>query len=77
MGIPGQFDHARVVDAYTRLVAACRKHDKFPGMGGVYSPEILERYIGMGVRLILAGSDFALLMQAAGARASLVRGFER
>jgi 2-keto-3-deoxy-L-rhamnonate aldolase RhmA len=77
MGIPGQFDHTRVVDAYTRLVAACRKHGKFPGMGGVYAPELLERYIGMGVRLILAGSDFALLMQAAGARASLVRGFER
>jgi hypothetical protein len=30
----------------------------------------------MGVRLVLAGSDFSLLMQAAGARASLVRGFE-
>jgi 2-keto-3-deoxy-L-rhamnonate aldolase RhmA len=75
MGIPGQFDHPRVVDAYTKLVAACRKHDKFPGMGGVYAPALLERYIGMGVRLVLAGSDFSLLMQAAGARASLVRGF--
>lgn len=75
MGIPGQFDHARVVDAYTRLVAACRRHGKFPGMGGVYAPELLERYIGLGVRLVLAGSDFALLMQAATARASLIRGF--
>ena len=76
MGIPGQFDDARVADVYTRLVAACRKHGKFPGMGGVYAPELLQRYIGMGVRLVLAGSDFSLLMQAAGARASLVRGFE-
>ncbi len=76
MGIPGQFDHPRVADAYTTLLAACRKHGKFPGMGGMYSPELLQRYIGMGVRLVLAGSDFSLLMQAAGARASLVRGFE-
>jgi 4-hydroxy-2-oxoheptanedioate aldolase len=76
MGIPGQFDHPRVADAYTRLLAACRKHGKFPGMGGLYSPELLQRYIGMGVRLVLASSDFSLLMQAAGARASLVRGFE-
>ena len=53
MGIPGQFDHARVVDAYTKLVAACRKHGKFPGMGGVYASELMERYIGMGVQLIL------------------------
>jgi 2-keto-3-deoxy-L-rhamnonate aldolase RhmA len=44
-------------------------------MGGVYAPELLERYIGLGVRLVLAGSDFALLMQAATARASLIRGF--
>jgi 2-keto-3-deoxy-L-rhamnonate aldolase RhmA len=64
------------VDAYAKLVAACRKHGRFPGMGGVYTPELLQRYIGMGVRLVLAGSDFALLMQAAGARAKLVRGFE-
>jgi 2-keto-3-deoxy-L-rhamnonate aldolase RhmA len=76
MGIPGQFDHPQVADAYAKLLAACRKHGKFPGMGGLYSPELLERYIGMGVRLVLAGSDFSLLMQAAGARASLVRGFE-
>jgi hypothetical protein len=30
----------------------------------------------MGVQLVLAGSDFSLLMQAATARAALVRGFE-
>jgi 2-keto-3-deoxy-L-rhamnonate aldolase RhmA len=76
LGIPGQFDHARVVDAYSRVVAACRTHGKFPGMGGVYVPELMQRYIGMGVRLVLAGSDFALLMQAATARVSLIRGFE-
>jgi len=77
MGIPGQFEHAKVVDAYTKLVAACRKHGKFAGMGGVYAAELMERYIGMGVQLILAGADLALLMQAAGARASLIRGFQR
>jgi hypothetical protein len=30
----------------------------------------------MGVQLILSGSDFALLQQAATTRASLIRGFE-
>lgn len=75
LGIPGRFDDPRVVDAYAKLVAACRKHGKFPGMGGVNTPELLERYIGMGVRLVLAGTDFALLLQAASARASLIRGF--
>jgi 2-keto-3-deoxy-L-rhamnonate aldolase RhmA len=50
-------------------------HGKAPGMGGVTTPDLLERYIGMGVRLVLAGTDFALLMQAASARVNLVRGF--
>lgn len=77
MGIPGKFDDPRVSDAYTKVIAACRRHGKFPGMGGMYTPELLERFIGMGARLILSGSDFSLLMQAGAARASLVRGFEK
>ena len=77
MGIPGQFNDPKVKDAYTKVIAACRKHGKFPGMGGMYTPELLERHIAMGVQLILSGSDFSLLMQAATARASLVRGFEK
>ena len=77
MGIPGQFNDPKVKDAYTKVIAACRKHGKFPGMGGMYTPELLERHIGMGVQLVLSGSDFSLLMQAGAARASLVRGFQK
>jgi hypothetical protein len=77
MGIPGQFNDPRVAEAYKKVIAACRKHGKFPGMGGMYTPELLERHIAMGVQLILSGSDFSLLMQAGKARAELVRGFEK
>jgi 2-keto-3-deoxy-L-rhamnonate aldolase RhmA len=77
MGIPGQFNDARVADAYKKVIAACRRHGKFPGMGGMYTAELLERHIAMGAQLILSGSDFSLLMQAATARAGLVRGFEK
>jgi 4-hydroxy-2-oxoheptanedioate aldolase len=76
LGIPGQFNDPRVAEAYRKVIAACRKHGKFPGMGGMYTPELLERHIAMGVQLVLAGSDFSLLMQAGAARAGLVRGFE-
>jgi len=75
MGIPGQFNDPRVAEAYKKVIAACRKHGKFPGMGGLYTPELLERHIGMGVQLVLSGSDFSLLMQAGTARAALVRGY--
>jgi len=77
IGIPGQFNEPRVAEAYKKVIAACRKHGKFPGMGGMYTPELLERHIAMGVQLILSGSDFSLLMQAGKARADLVRGFEK
>lgn len=77
MGIPGQFNDPRVAEAYTEVIAACRKRGKFAGMGGMYTPELLERHIGMGVQLVLSGSDFSLLMQAATERAKLVRGYER
>jgi 2-keto-3-deoxy-L-rhamnonate aldolase RhmA len=75
LGIPGQFNDPRVAEAYKKVIAACRRHGKYPGMGGMYTPELLERHIGMGVQLILAGSDFSLLMQAASARATQVRKF--
>jgi 2-keto-3-deoxy-L-rhamnonate aldolase RhmA len=77
MGIPGQFNDPRVAEAYKKTIAACRKHGKFAGMGGMYTAELLEKYVGMGVQLILSGSDFSLLMQGATQRASLVRGFEK
>ena len=77
MGIPGQFNDPRVADAYKKVIAACRKHGKFPGMGGLYTAELLERHIAMGVQLILSGSDFSLLMQAATTRAGLIRGFDK
>ncbi|MBX9965290.1 MAG: aldolase [Burkholderiales bacterium] len=75
MGIPGQIEDARIEDAYRRVIAACRRHGKYPGMGGVYTPGPMQRYIDMGARFIISGSDFSLLLQAGTARAALVRGF--
>jgi 2-keto-3-deoxy-L-rhamnonate aldolase RhmA len=77
MGIPGQFNDPRVTEAYRKVIAACRKHGRFAGMGGMYTPELIERHVAMGVQLVLSGSDFSLLMQAGAARAAVVRGFEK
>ncbi len=73
MGIPGDLGNAKIVAAYERVIAACRKHNKFPGMGGVYADDLMRRYVGMGMRMILSGGDLAMLMQAATARASFLR----
>ena len=74
MGIPGQMGHPRVVKHYETAAAACKKHSKFLGMGGIYDPAVMKDYVAMGARLILAGNDFPFLMKAAKEQADIVRG---
>jgi 2-keto-3-deoxy-L-rhamnonate aldolase RhmA len=73
MGIPGKFTDAKVEEAYRKVIAACRKHEKFPGMGGVYDPPVMERYMQLGMRFILSGSDLAFMMAGARERANVLR----
>jgi 2-keto-3-deoxy-L-rhamnonate aldolase RhmA len=74
MGIPGDFANPKIAAAYKKIIAACKKHKKFPGMGGVYSDELMKKYVGMGMRMILGGGDVGMLMQAASQRSSFLRG---
>jgi 2-keto-3-deoxy-L-rhamnonate aldolase RhmA len=73
LGIPGQFTDSRVEEAYQRVIAACRRHGKVPGMGGVYEPKLMEKFIGIGMRFILSGSDLSFMMAGARERASFLR----
>jgi 2-keto-3-deoxy-L-rhamnonate aldolase RhmA len=74
MGIPGQIAHPDVRAAYARVGAACAKHGKVMGMGGVYDEATAHDYIGLGARFILSGNDHAFLMAGASARAKFLRG---
>jgi 2-keto-3-deoxy-L-rhamnonate aldolase RhmA len=73
MGIHGDFGNARVQQAYETVIAACARHGKFPGMGGVYDPKLMDRYIRMGMRFVLSGNDLAFLMAGARERATVLR----
>jgi 2-keto-3-deoxy-L-rhamnonate aldolase RhmA len=73
MGLPGQYAHPQVEDAYRRVIEVCRDHGKYPGMGGVYEPALMQRYIGFGMRFILSGSDLSFLMAGARERAGFLR----
>ncbi len=68
MGISGQIGHAKVIDAYRTVGDACRKHGKTLGMGGVYDEANAARYVGMGARFILSGSDHSYLLSGANQR---------
>ena len=44
-GIPGQYDDPRVAAAYERTIAACRRHGKHVGVGGLGSrPDLVEKF---------------------------------
>ena len=73
MGIHGDFGNDRVADAYGKMIAACEKHNKFPGMAGIYNESIMPRYIEMGARFILSGQDANFLMAAAAARTGFLK----
>lgn len=76
MGIPGQIDHPKVGQAFERIIAACKANGKYAGLGGVYDPPLMEKYLAMGFRLVLAGSDLSFLMAAAKDRAAAIRGMK-
>jgi 4-hydroxy-2-oxoheptanedioate aldolase len=73
MGLAGQFAHPEVRRAYQKVIAACRKHSKWPGMGGVYTEDLLAKYLDLGMRVIIAGSDLGILMAGASQRANVLR----
>src|SRR6266699_5196898 len=75
LGIPGAFGDERIVAAYQSVVDACRANGKSAGIGGIADRELLRRYIGMGVRLVLPGSDLGFMASAAGECAAAMRAF--
>jgi 2-keto-3-deoxy-L-rhamnonate aldolase RhmA len=74
LGIPGQFGHEKIVQAYEAMVSACRNNGKHPGMGGVYDEELAQKYIKIGARFLLAGNDLSLFMAAAKGRSNFLKG---
>ena len=75
MGIPGDYSNPKVKDAYSKVIEACKKNGKTPGMGGVYNEELMSEYIKMGMRFILSGSDLSFMMQSASQRSNKLRSF--
>jgi 2-keto-3-deoxy-L-rhamnonate aldolase RhmA len=73
MGIPGQLGHDKVAAAVASVARAAQDAGKFAGFGGVYQPDLIKKYVDLGMRMILCGNDVGLLMAAAQERADFVR----
>lgn len=73
LGIPGDAGNERMRAAHERVIAACAKHGKWAGCAGITNQELMAKYIGMGIRFVLAGNDVGFLNAAAGSRAKFLR----
>lgn len=73
LGHPQEFGHPEVVGAYETVAAACKRHGKWLGSGGVYDIDLVRRYVGMGVRFLLAAGDSGLMITAGRERVGSLR----
>jgi 4-hydroxy-2-oxoheptanedioate aldolase len=74
LGLAGQFEHARVREAYALTIAAARKYGKHVGVGGLASrPQLAAEFVKLGARYVSTGTDLGFLLAEATARAKQVQ----
>jgi 2-keto-3-deoxy-L-rhamnonate aldolase RhmA len=76
MGIHGQYENEHFHDAVQSVSAACREHGVALGVAGIKSLDLLDRFVGLGLRFISAGTDVGMMTEAATTRAQALRGIE-
>ncbi|WP_082966698.1 HpcH/HpaI aldolase/citrate lyase family protein [Mycobacterium sp. 852002-51163_SCH5372311] len=76
MGIHGQYENDHFHHAVDSVAAACRSHGVALGIAGIKSLDLLNRFVGLGLRFISAGTDVGMMTEAATARAQALRGLE-
>lgn len=63
MGLPGQFDHPRLLGAMDDLVAVCHKYGVAPGFLPP-TQESAAHWVGKGFRMLSLGSDIGVYLDA-------------
>lgn len=74
MGIHGDYENEHFHSAVSSVAAACRRHGVALGVAGIKSVDLLERFVGLGLRFISAGTDVGMMTEAATSRAHALRG---
>jgi 2-keto-3-deoxy-L-rhamnonate aldolase RhmA len=74
MGIPGQYQHARMREAYEVTAEAARAHGKWMGVGGVREDlEFQAWLVQLGMRYLTGGSDVGYILSAGRADVRRIR----
>ena len=77
LGIPGELTHPQVNAAIERVIAACRKHGKIPGVGGLAGGDVkrFEHVVKLGARFLSAANEWSLMMAAGQERVKALRAY--
>ena len=62
MGIENNGDDPRILDAYSRIISAARRHGKAIRLGGEYDPAMVARNIELGARMVTVTGDERVLL---------------
>ena len=73
LGVPGQMNHPKLIEAYRTVGEACQAHGKIMGMGGINDNEDAARFVRMGCRYVLTGSDHSYVIAGASDKARFMR----
>lgn len=60
LGIPMQYDHPKYLEAIQKVVRACQKYDKVPGIYA-FDADFAKKHISMGFRFVSLMSDTSIL----------------
>jgi 2-keto-3-deoxy-L-rhamnonate aldolase RhmA len=71
-GISGDPGHPDIVAAYEKVGEAARTKGRFFGMGGVYSKDLIAKYLKHGIQFMLGGADVSFVMEGAKARREMI-----
>jgi len=74
MGIPGDYKHNRMRDAYEAVAAAAKAHGKAMGVGGVRQDVTFQSWLlKLGVRYLTSGSDTLYILSGGRADVKQIR----
>lgn len=77
LGVTGRLDDPQLAACHDRVIAACLRHGKVAGMGGVGGkPALAARVLRQGARFMTAGIDWDLMLLAARQRVQSLRQLE-
>jgi 2-keto-3-deoxy-L-rhamnonate aldolase RhmA len=72
LGVPGEFNHPRMIEAYERVIGACNKYHVAPGVH-LGEWESAKVWISRGMRFLTYRSDLLFLTEGARNAAQALR----